>query len=436
MYKKYILLLFTCANIVLIIWFWYSSSGDLLSGDNVQLLLGLGRLMGLFAAFFVLFQVMCIARIPWMEKLLSFDRLTYLHHLNGLWLLISLILHPIFLGLSYASTNDISFWQQQYNFLFYGDELVGAFFGLFILVCVAVISISKIRRMMSYEMWYTVHLTVYIAIALAFGHEIELGGDFVGNNICQAYWYILYVGVFGNLLAYRFIKPVYMWNKHHFVVDHVESENDNVYSLYIRGKNLDSFKVQSGQFAIFRFLDKKRWWKAHPFSFSSAVVDGVLRVTFKDLGDFTHELGTVSSGTSIIIDGPHGNFVTARSTRDTVVCIAGGIGITPVRALIESFDKHKQVILVYSVKSKKDFVFKDEIEKITQERFLKIYYLVSDDTSWEGLKGRVDEQFLNMYIKNIDKADVYMCGPTAMMKGVRASLKKCGASNNHIFFEK
>lgn len=437
MHRKYLLILLAILNITLITWFWYGTSGILLSSGGPVVFLAVGRLAGLLLTFFVLAQIMLVARIPWVERLMSFDRLTYIHHLVGLGLLSTLIIHPLFVSIAYARLSQSTFIHQWIIFLFEYDDIFGAVVAAALLIVVALVSIRAIRRLMSYEVWYALHLTVYVAVLLAFGHQLELGGDFGGNMAFVFYWYLLYAFVFGNLITYRFINPVYLWYKHRFRVDRVVREADDIVSIYITGNNMKDFQFEAGQFAIFRFLDRQRVWQAHPFSFSQGPNGKSLRITPKRLGDFTNKLIDLKSGTPVIIDGPHGAFVSARSKRDNVVCVAGGIGITPIRALLEKFClERKKVILLYAVKTARELVFREEIKQLVQDCRCTIYCITSDDPAWAGLKGRIDQEMLTSLVPDIALCDVYVCGPAAMLISIRRILKNLGLPKRQVMFEK
>lgn len=87
-----------------------------------------------------------------------------------------------------------------------------------------------------------------------------------------------------------------------------------------------------------------------------------LRITVKEVGDFTRRVGLLPLGTRIIIDGPYGVFTEWFSVSSKVLFIAGGIGITPIRSLMEQMLRNKKdAILLYANKTRRDIVFKDEL---------------------------------------------------------------------------
>src|SRR5437762_1028493 len=83
-------------------------------------------------------------------------------------------------------------------------------------------------------------------------------------------------------------------------------------------------------------LDGPGWWHGHPFSLSSAPNGEWLRITVKALGDGTRSLQRLAVGTRVLVEGPYGVLTGARRRRRRILLIAGGIGIAPLRALVES----------------------------------------------------------------------------------------------------
>ena len=71
--------------------------------------------------------------------------------------------------------------------------MITAIAGLALLVAVVVTSAVAVRRRLRYETWYFVHLYAYLAVALAFSHQLATGTDFVAPPGARAYWYALYV---------------------------------------------------------------------------------------------------------------------------------------------------------------------------------------------------------------------------------------------------
>jgi predicted ferric reductase len=297
-----------------------------------------------------------------------------------------------------------------------------------------VVSVTIARRQLAYETWYFIHLYAYLAVVLAFSHQLATGLDFAGNPAFVWYWCGLYVLVGGSLVFYRLAGPLAIYSRHRFRVQRIEKEARGVFSIYITGRDLDQFQAEAGQFAIWRFMERKRWWQAHPFSFSAIPNGRRLRITVKSIGDFTSDIYTLKPGTPILVDGPFGKFI-ERPTNPKVLLIAGGIGITPIRPLAEEMAADGfDVRVLYRAHSEGDVVFKEELDALSSaENSVRVDYLITQ--SGGSRRGR-DAWFapdrLAGLVPDIFDRVVYVCGPLGMMAAVRASLEALGITPDQI----
>jgi hypothetical protein len=105
-------------------------------------------------------------------------------------------------------------------------------------------------------------------------------------------------------------------------------------SVYLTGHNLHRLPARAGQFFNWRFLDGPGWSRAHPYSLSAAPRRDWLRITVKDV-DGSGRLARLRPGTRVLIEGPYGALTGARRQRSQVLLAAAGVGITPLRALLD-----------------------------------------------------------------------------------------------------
>ncbi len=423
-------------------WLWFHTHhamGNLLTGDAVGMLLAWGRLAGLLAVFGILFQLMLIGRVRWVERAYGMDRLTHLHHRVGFALLLLLLLHPVLLTCGHALQADVSYWEQVIDFCKTWRGVLMAVIGLSLMLAASVFSVLVLLKRVRYEWWYATHLVLYVAFGLVFLHQVVSGSDFTDHPAFRAYWFALYAVVLMNLLVYRFVRPLRAFACHRFAVTRVAPEAGDVTSVYIGGKNLESFHVEAGQFMIVRFLAKGFRWEAHPFSMSCFPDGKQLRLSIKRLGDFTRKIPELKPGTPVLIDGPYGAFTSRRCMSDNVLLIAGGIGITPLRSLAEEFvGAGRDVTLIYGNRNSATLVFKNELDELAALSGGKLHltYVMSDEPAWPGEKGRVDRERIARLVPDLSERDIYLCGPPVMMRGVRAALSGLGVSADRIHDER
>jgi predicted ferric reductase len=422
------------ANAVVILGFWWFSSGFEITRNASDLFNGIGRATGLLGTYLVLWQLLFLARLPWLEHAFGLERLAVLHKWNGYLAIGLLIGHAAFQTLGYQLGDGRDVASQLADFIASYQGLLAAIVALGLFLAVVVMSVTIARRHLAYETWYFIHLYAYLAVVLAFSHQLATGVDFAGNPAFVWYWCGLYVLVGGSLMFYRVVGPLAIYSRHRFHVQRIEREARGVFSVYITGRNLDQFPAEAGQFAIWRFVDRKRWWQAHPFSIS-AIPDGRrLRITVKNIGDFTSDIYALKPGTPILVDGPFGKFI-ERPTNPKVLLIAGGIGITPIRPLAEEMAADGfDVRVLYRAHSEGDLVFKKELDALSsRESSVRVDYLI---TQAGGSRRSRDAWFspanLAGLVPDIFDRVVYVCGPLGMMAVVRRSLEALGVPPDQI----
>ena len=202
----------------------------------------------------------------------------------------------------------------------------------FLFLGIGLVSARAARRRLSYDTWYHLHFYTYLAIALAFSHQFADGASFVSSLKARFVWSLLYASVAALLLWYRVISPLRSSARHRFHVVAVAASRPDVVSVYIGGQHLDELQADPGQFFRWRFLTRGMWWSSHPYSLSAAPRPDVMRITVKDRGD--HSGALAGSGPA---PGSSPRDRTGRSPRAgtgrRVLLLAGGVGITPLRAM-------------------------------------------------------------------------------------------------------
>jgi len=422
-------------------WFWYHLNhpmGNQLTGDASGMMLCYGRLSGLLLAFFALLQILLICRSKWIESSFGLDRLAHAHGIIGFLILILLVLHPVLLTLGQSMENDVSFKEQFIDYCKNYEDVIPAVIAV-IIICIAVIVSLFIRlKKIKYEIWYYIHLFLYLAIVFSFSHQLELGSDLNASELFKYYWYALYAFVFINLICYRFLIPILKFHKHRFFVSDITPETTDVCSLSISGLNMEYFNFEPGQFIFVRFLAKGFFHEKHPFSVSGRVQNNKVRISVKALGDFTRKIPDIPIGTRVVIDGPHGIFSLKTSLASKMLLIAGGIGITPIRAIVEKLaDLKIDTVLLYFNRTANNIVFDLELKTIQENSSskLKIINILSSESSWKGEKGKLDRDMLNRLVPDSFQREVFICGPPAMMKHSIKVLKSFGVKAK-IHFER
>jgi predicted ferric reductase len=409
--------------------------GSQFEAGTAERLILYGNLCALAAVHAICVQLLLMTRAGWIERVFGLDRLTRFHAVNGVWLFCLAVAHPVCVTLGNAQKGYRPFGEQLLKLIRTWPDIPQAAAGLLLLVLIVLLTWLRLRRRLRYDLWYGTHLAAYAAVLLAIGHQFENGMDLVTDRLFAAAWWGLYGCVAVHLIFYRWLAPFYLFFRHRFRVSRVVRETGDVVSIEITGRELERFPVRAGQFMFFRFLARRFWGEAHPFSLSCAPGRGLLRISCKNLGDYTARLPELKPGTPVVIDGPFGVFTAARAARPKILLAAGGIGITPLRSLAEEFAKAgKDVVLLYGNRSSKEIVFRSELEALAQSGRLKVVHVLSAEEEAVE-KGYVDQGRIARLVPDCAQRDVYVCGPPPMMRGVLRALRRLGVPRPQIHHE-
>jgi predicted ferric reductase len=429
------LTLIVAGNGAAIVWMWLHDGGISGVHGRPEAFISLGRITGLLGVYLALLQVLMLSRLAPLERLVGFDKLTAWHRVNGKACVSLIVAHALLITAGYSLADKLTFGHEFSRLLGAYPGMVAATIGTGGMVLVVLTSLAIARRRMRYETWYFVHFTVYAAIALGYVHQLPTGNEFVVHPAQADYWISLYVATLAILVAYRVVRPIRDAFRYRLQVRSVTAEATGVTSIEVTGRDLHALRAQAGQFMLWRFITKGRWWQSHPFSLS-AIPDGdSLRLTVKAAGDFSSAIGTLEPGTRVFAEGPFGVFTSAARRRRRAVLIAGGIGITPLRTLFEELSALTDVTLIYRVISRSDIIFEEELRDIERRTGATLHLLVGDHHTRKGAALLGPQNLVNL-APEIADSDVYICGPAAMMDATRQALDQLGIPEEQIHDER
>ncbi|HWE55836.1 MAG TPA: ferric reductase-like transmembrane domain-containing protein [Acidimicrobiales bacterium] len=404
------------------------SSGALRAPGGV--LTFFGQLTGLAGAYLMLIMLLLVSRLPWVEQAAGQDRLVRWHRLLGQWPVYLIVLHVVLITAGYAEGDHTGVVHQFVEFLQSYPDVLMATVALVLIAAAAISSIRAARRRMRYETWWSAHLYLYLALALAFSHQIANGESFVGHPLARAFWAVLWGATAGVVLVFRFLVPLGRSWYHDLRVVGVQQETPGVFSVVCRGRHLDRLRVEGGQFFHWRFLARGHWWLAHPYSVSALPRADVIRLTVKDLGDHSADLARAPVGTRVAIEGPYGAFTRRAGDRHKVLLIGAGVGVTPIRALLEHLSTRIDVTLILRATTEEEVVFRSEFESLMRRRKGRMIVLAGSRADHP-----LDRQHLAQLVPDIAQRDVYVCGPEALAVQVAAIARVLGVPERNIHRE-
>ena len=390
------------------------------TGTGKNSVLTVAKFFGLHAATLMMVQLLLVARLPWLDRRLGMDRLTRWHRWVGFTLLWTVLTHATLIVLGYARLDQAPVFR---TFLALAG-VVASLLGMCaaaIIVAVAVTSTRYLRRRLSYETWHAVHIALYVAIALALTHQLLEGTTFGSSPLAIAHWWTVWTLVLGSLLIGRVLVPLRRNAYHRFTVAAVVPESDNAVSVYVTGRHLERLPARAGQFMIWRFPGHNGWWQANPFSLSAAPDGRTLRLTAKAVGATSSGLRHLRVGNRVFAEGPYGAFTSLHQVTNATLLIAGGVGVTPIRALLE--ESTGPVVVLYRVHSRADAVLLSELEELSRQRGAQLHLLTGRTGAGHPPVTPFDPQQLGALVPDIAQRDVYVCGPPAMTAAVLRSVR-------------
>ena len=220
------------------------------------------------------------------------------------------------------------------------------------------------------------------------------------------------------------------------ITDESEVKDTRTYELeWVNPEDDKAFNQLPGQFAELSIYG----YGEAPISITSSPTQPNLQFCIKRMGVVTTAIHHCNVGDIIGVRGPYGNtFPLERFKGQKVIFIAGGIGLAPLRSLInymlhESHRKdYKDITILYGARSPGDLLFKYELKDWGERS--DVEYLETVDRAAGEYKGRVGfvPALLDELAPSPEDAMAVTCGPPIMIKFVLQSLIKLGFPPDRI----
>lgn len=404
-------------------------------------LTSIGIVAGLVGTDLVFVMLLLAARLPFIDHTIGHDKAMAFHKKLGKPSLYLLLAHGAFLLLGYGAAAKINPVAEAVDLWNTVGDMPLAFISIALFIAVVVSSLVAVRRKFPYEFWYAIHLLTYAAVLTALPHQFSVGSLFAEGTWQRWYWIGLYVVTGSALVIFRVIAPIDLTLRHKLTVSRVTLEAPGVVNIEMTGLDLASLQAEGGQFFIWRFLAPRLWWHSHPFSLSAAPGANSLRITVRDLGRGSARLAGLRPGTRVVVQGPYGLFTERARSRRRMVMIGAGIGITPIRSLLErsAFAPGEAAVVLRSGSDEHLYLY-DEIYNLCASRGARLYVAMGQRArgvdSWlpeEALRAGYE---LRSYAPEVADADVYVCGPRNWADLVVRDAKLVGASDEQIHYER
>lgn len=399
----------------------------------------LGQIAGLVGMVFFSLAAALSTRVKALENFFGgMNRVYIAHHQVGGISFILLMLHPLFLAVTYLENS----WESAAMFLLPSNDWA-INFGIAALLSLMALLILTYYIELPYQLWRFTHK--FLGLALFFGglHSFFIPSDISQDPALRAYMLtITGLGLIGYL--YRTVLGRFLVKRMKYVLTTVRQISPVVVELELKPAGSKTLQFAAGQFVFISFVGKGVDSETHPFSISSTPQPGSFTLTVKALGDYTKWLPQVPANTPALIEGPFGRFSTDYHPSQRYIWIAGGIGITPFMAMARNFflndnrvlplgspaSRHPIIDLFYCVSDEGEAVYLEELKKIseTNKNFRVIPWFSKS-------MGRLTADAIARASGDIHTAEIFVCGPPPMMVAIKKQLRNMGVLRDHIHSE-
>ena len=422
-------------NLGVVVWLWYHGGNVTHVRTTGDLLTSIARITGLVGSLLALVQVVLLARLPWLERLVGFDRLTVWHRWNGHACLDLILAHVVFSVWGYSLLDKVTIPKEISTMLGGGiyPGMITATIGTGLLIAVVVSSIVIVRRRLRYETWYAVHLAVYAGIALAWFHQIPTGNELVLDRVAADYW--------------RGALP-----RHARRADRVPGARARAecVPLPVAGRRGDDGRPRRRVGA-----DQRQAPRAARRDAGTVLRLALPRPPALVVGPPVLAVG--GSRRTIAADhrqGPRRPHVRprlpgsrhARRRRRPLRHLHGGLAPPrqgspdrgrhrdhPIRALLETM--RGDLVVLYRVVEATDAIFRDELERLAARAGATLHLIVGDHTTPEGRRLLAPDH-LRQLVPDLAEREVFLCGPPPMTRAISRAIRAADVPAKHIHTER
>ncbi len=201
-------------------------------------------------------------------------------------------------------------------------------------------------------------------------------------------------------------------------------------------------EFKPGQFIQFRIpgAGEERAYSIASSPNDSGIVELIVRFVPGGLCT-TYMFNKLKTGDEIYLTGPYGEFFLREDTDDPIICVAGGSGSAPVRAIIKYlWEKHsgRKILSFYGGRTPNDIYFTDYYTELGRDMkdFIHIPAVsdLAQSNGWAGETGLITE-VIERHLADASGHEAYMCGPPAMLHYTRLLLVNLGIDPNRIYFD-
>ena len=393
--------------------------------DRIATLTSLGQISSLVGMSLFALVLIVGARLKFLEDYFSgLNRMYIDHHRLGGYALIFLLMHPLLLAAKYIYTSSYSAAQ----FLLPTSTDLAKSFGIYGLLLMMLLLVITFYANWRYDLWKLSHKFLVVAFAFGLYHLIYIPSD-TSVNMFLRYYLITFSVLALAAIFWRVVLLNVAIKKYQYQLSGIKNLPANTFELTLKPLGQQMF-FSPGQFAFLGFNQNGFSRETHPFSIVSHPSDANLIFAAKVLGDYTGRLNLLKPGAKVQVEGPFGRFAPGLKFYNKQIWIAGGIGITPFISMAQGLAKNQKVDLYYSTKTQSESIYMEALQLVSQKNpNFRVFSHASDS------HGRLTAEEISKNSEEIKKAEIFLCGPPAMMKSLRRQFVNLKINNGKIHSE-
>jgi predicted ferric reductase len=309
------------------------------------------------------------------------------------------------------------------------------------LVVLVATSVWRRRMRLSYELWQILHTVLAVIAVVAALVHVLLVDYYVDTVWKQVLWSLMAAAFIWLLVWVRLLRPL-QTRRRPWTIERVRPERDRTTVLTLRPDGHGGLRFEPGQFAWITVGRSPFSVTSHPFSLcSSAETNGSVEVAIKAAGDFSSGVATVSPGTEVHLDGPHGVFSIDQYEGAGFCLIAGGVGIAPALSMLETLADRgdvRPVVLFAGNRNWDSIIFRDRIAELTARLNVTVVHVLEQPPpDWTAEKGYLDADILARHLPvGYQRFQFFACGPNPMLDAVETALVRIGTPADRIHTER
>lgn len=421
---------------------WLNAAwGTLDFGSFYGFMSSIGRPFGILALCFFAGNLVLAARYRFVDRLFGgLDKAYSFHHETGVDVFTFATIHFASIALREYGGSFLDVIRYVFDFGI-GAALWGkvAYIILVSLIALAIYFSRKVR----YERHKFLHAFMGVGFAFAAYHAITIGSDVSANSALRAY--VLAIAALGlGSFLWRVALRRRLWRPRPFEVVEVAPAGGGVTEIAMKPSDGRRLEFSPGQFMFVSFRQYGFPMEEHPFTIASSARDRYARISVKNLGDYTGNLGALKPGAKADVFAPYGGFGIFRTGNKRQIWVAGGIGITPFLSMARTFKDDARagklndyrIALVHSGRTADDLVYRNELEQfgLSHDNFRYVPWVTEERgyVTAEAIRKLLDD---SNELCDVASCDVFICGPMQMMQAVAAQFAELGVPASNIHYE-